>query len=179
VRPRVGALRSTIGFTRSGIGSKLMGLPEESDAARGRVIWPQCSAHRALAPTGAPAIGALCPAGLAPGAWVSPDLPTMERMAQRKRCAGKIAHDSGPRPQVRAVKRLLTSACVLIPSIALLAVPPSAMAGPAAAVADRDCADFDNQAQAQDYFIDRGGPDSDPDRLDADGDGVVCVIYSG
>jgi endonuclease YncB( thermonuclease family) len=45
---------------------------------------------------------------------------------------------------------------------------------PAQAVADRDCGDFDNQAQAQRFFIDQGGPNNDPHRLDADGDGKAC-----
>lgn len=44
----------------------------------------------------------------------------------------------------------------------------------AAAQADRDCDDFDNQRQAQNYFRDRGGPNSDPDRLDSDSDGKAC-----
>jgi Excalibur calcium-binding domain len=45
---------------------------------------------------------------------------------------------------------------------------------PAARAADRDCADFSSQRAAQDYFISKGGPASDPDRLDADHDGVAC-----
>jgi endonuclease YncB( thermonuclease family) len=49
-----------------------------------------------------------------------------------------------------------------------LALPSSVNA------ADRDCGDFSNQAEAQSYFIDNGGPDRDPDRLDADNDGVAC-----
>ena len=47
-------------------------------------------------------------------------------------------------------------------------------AGPASADTDKDCGDFSSQAEAQDYFISRGGPSSDPDRLDADGDGTAC-----
>jgi endonuclease YncB( thermonuclease family) len=47
-------------------------------------------------------------------------------------------------------------------------------AGPASAHTDKDCADFATQAAAQDYFISLGGPSSDPDRLDADGDGTAC-----
>lgn len=39
---------------------------------------------------------------------------------------------------------------------------------------DRDCGDFATQAEAQRFFIDAGGPGSDPDRLDSDGDGVAC-----
>jgi Excalibur calcium-binding domain len=61
----------------------------------------------------------------------------------------------------------------------VFALPHAAPAAAPATAADRDCSDFDNQAEAQDYFIDRGGPDSDPDRLDGDGDGIACVIYSG
>jgi hypothetical protein len=40
--------------------------------------------------------------------------------------------------------------------------------------ADRDCADFDTQREAQQYFESIGGPESDPDRLDANGDGRAC-----
>ena len=44
----------------------------------------------------------------------------------------------------------------------------------AGAVPDRDCGDFDTQAAAQRFYLDQGGPKSDPHRLDADGDGVAC-----
>ncbi len=43
-----------------------------------------------------------------------------------------------------------------------------------ARAADKDCADFSTQAQAQQYFISKGGPSQDPDRLDGDGDGIAC-----
>lgn len=39
---------------------------------------------------------------------------------------------------------------------------------------DQDCADFPTQAAAQSYFEQQGGPASDPDLLDADGDGIAC-----
>jgi hypothetical protein len=48
---------------------------------------------------------------------------------------------------------------------------------PAAASAqhrDKDCADFRSQKSAQIYFLKHGGPRSDPDRLDADHDGIAC-----
>lgn len=48
-----------------------------------------------------------------------------------------------------------------------------AISGPAHA-ADKDCSDFDTQKEAQLFFLDAGGPDYDPHRLDADGDGIVC-----
>jgi endonuclease YncB( thermonuclease family) len=58
--------------------------------------------------------------------------------------------------------------------IALAALALPATAAPPATAADRNCADFDNQRQAQQYFESIGGPTSDPDRLDADGDGKAC-----
>jgi hypothetical protein len=39
-------------------------------------------------------------------------------------------------------------------------------------IADRDCADFDSQAEAQ-SFLSASGP-GDPHRLDGDDDGVAC-----
>lgn len=57
----------------------------------------------------------------------------------------------------------------------LAALPASALGAPIARAADRDCADFASQAEAQAYFVDQGGPTSDPDRLDGgNGDGVAC-----
>jgi endonuclease YncB( thermonuclease family) len=47
--------------------------------------------------------------------------------------------------------------------------------GPSVAeAADRDCADFDSQRQAQRFFRRHGGPQQDPHRLDGDGDGRAC-----
>lgn len=39
---------------------------------------------------------------------------------------------------------------------------------------DLDCADFTSGAAAQAYFIANGGPASDPNGLDRDGDGYAC-----
>ena len=41
-------------------------------------------------------------------------------------------------------------------------------------VADKDCPDFSTQREAQDFFIENGGPLNDPHNLDRDGDGDVC-----
>ena len=46
------------------------------------------------------------------------------------------------------------------------------MAAAPAHAQDRDCSDFDSQAEAQDFY-DRAGP-GDPHRLDADDDGRAC-----
>lgn len=40
---------------------------------------------------------------------------------------------------------------------------------------DRDCGDFETQAQAQAFFEAAGGPGTDRHRLDGDGDGVACA----
>jgi endonuclease YncB( thermonuclease family) len=66
--------------------------------------------------------------------------------------------------------------CSLLGLVAALALAGTAAAWPpATTAADRDWSVFENQAQAQRYFIERGGPRRDPDRLDADGDGVACA----
>lgn len=39
---------------------------------------------------------------------------------------------------------------------------------------DRDCKDFQTQDQAQQFFLEAGGPNDDPHGLDRDGDGIVC-----
>ncbi len=39
---------------------------------------------------------------------------------------------------------------------------------------DRDCADFASPWQAQRFFLDSGGPLTDPHNLDRDGDGLAC-----
>lgn len=44
----------------------------------------------------------------------------------------------------------------------------------ASAKRDKDCADFPSQKAAQIFFLKHGGPRYDPDRLDADHDGIAC-----
>lgn len=44
----------------------------------------------------------------------------------------------------------------------------------ASAKRDKDCSDFPSQKAAQIFFLKHGGPRYDPDRLDADHDGIAC-----
>ena len=44
---------------------------------------------------------------------------------------------------------------------------------------DRNCSDFDSWAEAQAFYEAAGGPDSDPHRLDSNGDGVACESLPG
>lgn len=39
---------------------------------------------------------------------------------------------------------------------------------------DKDCSDFKTHAEAQEFFISQGGPNSDPHKLDSDKDGLAC-----
>jgi Excalibur calcium-binding domain len=64
---------------------------------------------------------------------------------------------------------LLITALVL----AMLAAPAALAQG-----ADKDCADFSSQAEAQAYFEAHGGsPTNNVDNLDADHDGQACEAF--
>jgi micrococcal nuclease len=39
---------------------------------------------------------------------------------------------------------------------------------------DRDCSDFGSHEEAQRFFLENGGPSSDPHKLDRDHDGLAC-----
>lgn len=67
-----------------------------------------------------------------------------------------------------------TRPLTLAPLLALLTGLLVAVAPQAAHAGDMDCSDFSTQRSAQAFFLDHGGPGSDPDRLDSDGDGVAC-----
>lgn len=62
---------------------------------------------------------------------------------------------------------------VLLAVAGVSVIEMTVMAGPAHAK-DANCSDFSTQAAAQQYFINHGGPNSDPDGLDSDGDGIAC-----
>lgn len=65
--------------------------------------------------------------------------------------------------------RLLAVIVVLLPAVIfVVALPPGASAR------DKDCPDFSSQRAAQFFFLRHGGPRYDPDRLDADNDGIAC-----
>lgn len=69
-------------------------------------------------------------------------------------------------------KTVLASSLTAV--VGLLAAMFTAFASPAGAIVDRDCGDFATQAAAQSFFLANGGPQSDPHRLDDDGDGRAC-----
>lgn len=60
-----------------------------------------------------------------------------------------------------------------VPTFALALVAAAAMAQPAVAFRDRDCADFKSHAQAQRFF-EKHNPSRDPHNLDGDNDGIAC-----
>lgn len=65
----------------------------------------------------------------------------------------------------RSAQGLLTAAVVVLATL---------VAVPVAVAADLDCSDFGSQREAQIFFLNHGGPHSDPHRLDSDGDGIAC-----
>lgn len=71
------------------------------------------------------------------------------------------------------VRRRLVLVCILLAAF-VGATAPARATEPIAQAADRDCSDFSSQRAAQNYYLDRGGPRSDPDRLDGDDDGRAC-----
>ena len=70
------------------------------------------------------------------------------------------------RPSTRAFAAII--AIVALSAVFITALPSGASAG------DKDCSDFSSQRAAQFFYIRHGGPRYDPDRLDADHDGVAC-----
>jgi hypothetical protein len=67
--------------------------------------------------------------------------------------------------------RKLLAAAVGAALIALVVLMPTAAS---AQRRDMDCANFSSQKSAQIFFLKHGGPRYDPDRLDADHDGIAC-----
>lgn len=73
-----------------------------------------------------------------------------------------------------SLRRALTPAV-----LSLVLTTSTLLAGSPAHAADRDCGDFSTQREAQLFFLDAGGPGSDPHELDADGDGIACETLDG
>jgi hypothetical protein len=69
--------------------------------------------------------------------------------------------------------RLFRTRRLAVPTFALALVAAAALAQPAAAFRDRDCADFKSHAQAQRFF-EKHNPGRDPHNLDGDNDGIAC-----
>lgn len=72
------------------------------------------------------------------------------------------------------MKRTTTGAAILGLIATMLTAVGIATTTTAHAFVDRDCSDFGTQRAAQIFFLNAGGPRSDPHRLDSDGDGIAC-----
>ncbi len=68
----------------------------------------------------------------------------------------------------------MCSIVFLLPTLVLALVYMGKVEGYDPKGLDRDCADFENQASAQRFFIAAGGPEKDPHRLDRNRDGTAC-----
>lgn len=91
------------------------------------------------------------------------------------RINGGRPHRSGPRfggspPSARSIDALRS--CVTVGGAGCRGYVPRGHGGGRAG--ERDCSDFRTQRQAQRYFRSKGGPARDPDKLDADRNGVAC-----
>jgi Excalibur calcium-binding domain len=62
---------------------------------------------------------------------------------------------------------------IAVPTYVLALIAAAALAQPAAAFRDRDCADFKTHKQAQ-RFYEKHNPSRDPHGLDGDDDGIAC-----
>ena len=89
-------------------------------------------------------------------------------------------------PSPPAPTPLPTATPAPLPAISPTATPapeptPESVVGaqPTVAPSDVNCGDFAAWAEAQNFFIASGGPDSDPHGLDANGDGVACQSLPG
>jgi len=89
-------------------------------------------------------------------------------MRNHRRVSSGRLHASGW-PRIASVGLILAVAAS-VPVLSGAATSESA----SAQAPDRDCTDFPSQQAAQDYFISRGGPAQDQDRLDADHNGIAC-----
>jgi hypothetical protein len=76
------------------------------------------------------------------------------------------------------LRRIAAFVALLLALTGTTFVSVSALSEGPASAKDADCSDFANQAAAQHYFLNHGGPNSDPDGLDADGDGIACESNS-
>jgi hypothetical protein len=77
------------------------------------------------------------------------------------------------------MKRIASIVTALLMLMAV-AIPATAQQrGPSGADGSYNCADFDTQPEAQAFFEAEGGPDQDPNNLDADNDGVACEALPG
>jgi hypothetical protein len=93
------------------------------------------------------------------------------------RINGGRAHRSGPRfggspPSARSVNALRS--CITPGGAGCRAYGVPGFSAGRGSGGDRDCSDFRSQRAAQRYFRSKGGPARDPDRLDADHNGVAC-----
>lgn len=71
---------------------------------------------------------------------------------------------------------IMTKTVVLALALALTGITIAGSEREASAWGDVDCADFATHEDAQSFFIQNGGPWSDPYWLDADDDGIACEL---
>lgn len=135
---------------------------------------PAADAAPAAAPVAAPAEAPVAAQQQAPAA--------APQVAAPKAVASKVTPKSAAAPQVAPKAAALKAAAPkAVPAAKAAPAKPAAaspkVAVPAVGPNDKDCRDFSSQADAQAYYVSKGGPTVDPDGLDADRDAVACETW--
>lgn len=128
------------------------------------------AAAEVAAPAAAPQAAQQVPAAAAPEAAAPAAAP---KAAPPKTAAPKAAPPKAASPRAAAPQAV--PAAKAAPARSAPAAQPAAV--PALGPNDKDCRDFATQAEAQTYYVGKGGPGIDPDGLDADRDAVACETW--
>lgn len=143
-------------------------VPAVETPAQAPVAAPQ--AAPAAAPAAVPAEAPVAAQQQAPAAAPQAAAPkaAAPQVAPKEAAAPKAVAPKAAAPKaVPAAKAAPAKPAAAAPKVAVPAVGPN----------DKDCRDFSSQAEAQAYYVSKGGPTMDPDGLDADRDAVACETW--
>ncbi|QFQ31470.1 hypothetical protein EEW87_015745 [Janibacter melonis] len=143
-------------------------VPAVETPAQAPVAAPQ--AAPAAAPAAVPAEAPVAAQQQAPAAAPQAAAPkaAAPQVAPKEAAAPKAVAPRAAAPKaVPAAKAAPAKPAAAAPKVAVPAVGPN----------DKDCRDFSSQAEAQAYYVSKGGPTMDPDGLDADRDAVACETW--
>ncbi len=106
--------------------------------------------------------------------------PQLQEATRYPAARGEVARPSPPVGRERrtvAMWAVVAGGGIVAVGVAvvlLLVLLTDSEGGDGEFVADRDCADFSTQEEAQRFYEEQGGPQSDIHRLDEDDDGLAC-----
>ena len=106
--------------------------------------------------------------------------PPLQRAAEQPSAGGDNVR---PLPPVRQDRRTVRHWAVVVggglvavgvAAVLLVVLLTGSDKADGGVVSDRDCSDFSTQREAQRFYEEQGGPESDAHRLDEDDDGLAC-----